>query len=139
MEKGYPPIMSTVRWLRWERLLLVAALVVGVLAMHATPDLCGSTPGPATVATGSADVAAGHAHAAVAGDDSDGECGTHHVLSVCLAILLAALLISIARRFRGPAPVPSDRPRKVISGPFHAERAPPRTAVRLAQLCVSRR
>lgn len=129
--------MNVTGRLRWEWLLLVAALVVGVLAMHATPEVC-STSGPGTTVTASAHTPAGDPHATAGHDSGDG-C-SNHLLTLCLAILIAAtLLAAVVRRFRPPVIAPHDRPHRVVVSTFPTDRSPPRTAVRLAQLCVSRR
>jgi hypothetical protein len=121
----------------WERLLLVAALVVGVLTMHATPVLCPHDPGGAHLPAAST-----HERAAtvVTDHDDDEHCGTHHALAACLAILGVGLLLvalRLLRRVQGPA---TTRARAVQAVCAAASRAPPRpTTDRLAELCVSRR
>jgi len=150
--------MNTVGHWRWERLLLVIVLALGVLAMHATPAVAAAaqpvasgTPMPGTAAAGSAHAMSGAGQPigdqARAGEPGGGEQGghgsnpaTHHVLSVCLAILgtlvllatAVAAFIAVARRSRRttaravPAAIPV------------AARPPPTHAVRLAELCVLR-
>lgn len=143
-----------VRWLLWQRLLVVAALVVGVVAMHATPDLCGmSAQQPRTMADMATMNTASTVHlsstdmaaldpdlAAVPGRGRSHGCGDDHLLALCLAILVAvALLATAAWRRRPPLSPQHDEARRGIGEAFRADRATARTAVRLAQLCVSRR
>ena len=124
--------------LPWERLLLVAALVVGVLTMHATPVLCPGDP-----AGGTAPAAVTHGHAAtvpVAEQDQGEDCGAHHALAACLAILGVGILMVALRLLRHLAPLAAAPGRRAVSAvAASVARPPPRTSLRLAQLCVSRR
>jgi hypothetical protein len=124
--------------LPWERLLLIAALVVGVLTMHATPIIC-----PPDSADGhlSAGPAHGHSATVLTGEYNEGaECGGHHALAACLAILGVGLLVVALRLVcRVPGAVTS-RTRAVLAVAAAAARAPPRPSTDLlAELCVSRR
>lgn len=120
-----------------ERLLLVVALVVGVLAMHATPVLCSPAPDNAHAAVTS------HMHPgdnAGAGHDKDTDCGSHHALAACLAILVLGLLLAALRLLGWLSPESWRGGWALLLGPAVGSRAPPRaTSVRLAELCVSRR
>lgn len=124
--------------LPWERLLLVAALVVGVLTMHATPVLCPPHPAGGRPAAPST-----HDQAAIVltgGIDEGKDCGTHHALAACLAILGVGLLLVALRLLRRVPVVAAPRTRAVRAVSAAASRAPPRPTVdRLADLCVSRR
>lgn len=139
--------MSTIgRW-RWERLLLLVALVLGVLAMHAVPALRGADPAgdsmsmSAPSGTALADAVPGSAQPA--GDQPGHGLGSdmHHVLAACLAILGAGVLLvaavavflALRRQADGTA-----RVRVVATVVAVAPRPPPAHAVRLAQLCVLR-
>jgi hypothetical protein len=120
-----------------QRLLLVVALVLGVLTMHATPVLCSST------SAGSHAAAMTHGHSevdAAAGHDKDADCGDHHALAACLAILVMGVLLAALRLLGWLSPGSWRAWQTLLLGPIVGSRAPPRaTSVRLAQLCVSRR
>lgn len=124
--------------LPWERLLLVAALVVGVLAMHATPVLCPGDPAGST-----APAAVTHDHAAtvpVAEQDRGADCGAHHALAACLAILGGGILMVALRLLLRQVSLAAAPGRRAVSAVASSDaRPPPRTSLRLAQLCVSRR
>src|SRR5688572_12053079 len=124
--------------LPWERLLLVAALIVGVLTMHATPVLC-----PADPAAGTVPVAVTHDHGATVSAvvyDKGEDCGIHHALAACLAILGVGILIVALRLLLRQAPLAAAWGRRAVSAvAANVARPPPRTSLRLAQLCVSRR
>lgn len=149
----YRRIVGAVGSWRWERLLLVVVLVLGVLAMHAVPALRGAGPAKdsmsmsALAASGSAGPTVGHALPGPVqppGDDQPGHgsgSALHDVLAVCLAILGGAALLAAAMavflampRRAGDAA----RVRVVPTVVAVAPRPPPAHAVRLAQLCVLR-
>lgn len=121
----------------WERLLLVVALALGVLTMHATPVLCP----PASEGSHAAAAAHGHADVdAAAGHDRGADCSSHHALAACLAILVAGLLLAALRLLGRLSPGSWRAAPALLLGPVVGSRAPPRAmSVRLAELCVSRR
>ena len=137
---------------RW---LLILSIAAGLIAMHHlgahTPDMHGpdmsspatATPAQATEQPISMDAATSAAHPAsamelVAAAPDPGTTAMSMLMHLCLAVLAALLVLGmLAVAFA----VLSRRPRAanisravVIAWP----RAPPRTAVRLAQLCVLR-
>jgi len=137
---GYSPTMTATAPLRWERLLLVAALVVGVLSMHATPVPCDAPAAHPTrmISLDAPGADAGHTPTAH-GSGSEG-CGGHHILAMCLAILITAvLLITVRTMWRRVAAVAAGGGRAPLRAAVACRAPPPRTAVRLAHLCVSRR
>lgn len=145
-----------------RRMLLVLALIVGVLGMHALvvlPSAAGHRmPSPVVTAPAVADNGAVHiatavhdgtAPAAAAGvqlvSDHPGPGGghgsspSHHVLHLCLAILAALVVLGMAALALWPLQRP-DR-HEVAIGALTGRaprRRPPPTSVRLAQLCVLR-
>jgi hypothetical protein len=142
--------MGSAGW-RWERALVVLALLAGVVAMHSlampmahTVDHAGSVT---TAATAPGHQPSGHPMAggmtttvatAMSAPQAPG-LGGHTMLHVCLAVLTALLLLALQaaahlRRTgitvdRAPARAPHATP---------WPRPPPPTSVRLAQLCVLR-
>jgi Family of unknown function (DUF6153) len=116
----------------------VAALVVGVLTMHATLVLCpphpaGGDPSAVSTPNQTATVLTGE-------HDEGNDCGTHHALAACMAILGVGLLLAALRLLCRLLVATTPRIRAVLEVPAAASRAPPRqTANRLADLCVSRR
>jgi hypothetical protein len=137
------------RW-RWERLLLLVPLMLGVLTMHAlvadagtrcadSPTMAetmavGSHVGPADSHAGRTGSRAGHT-----GCDYGSMPASHDLLHLCLAVLAVAVVLglgdaaaALVRRGHRSA---SGRPAGVVTV---QPRPPPRTAVRLAQLCVLR-
>lgn len=140
---------------RWERVLLVLATLLGVVAMHATIAPMHDQAGPmATVATAAGSGAAardvvglpligGHEGPAATASSSmpgDGPMSMpHSLMHLCLAImtmgillgLLIIVLVTLLRHTRSPAP-----PTAPVSS--RPSRPPARHAVRLAQLCVLR-
>jgi hypothetical protein len=137
---------------RWLLILTVAAGLIGMhhLVAH-TPDLHG--PGMSSPATAAADQAIGPPTSmdaatpavapasgmeTVAAAPEPGTAAMDMLMHLCLAVLagllvLGPLLVAFAtlfRRFRA-----ANVPRAVV---IAWPRAPPRTAVRLAQLCVLR-
>ena len=128
--------MTTSR-LPWERMLLAVALVVGVLTMHATPEMCGSSDPPSAVSV-AVPTEPAHVPAADHGDGHD--CSNHHLLTVCLAILIAAVLLAAAPwRLRILVGATQDGPRRTTGRRLRTGLSPPPAAVRLTELCVSRR
>lgn len=123
--------------LPWERLLLVAAVVVGVVTMHATPVLCPAEPARDHASVGASQHDAG---TVLVDEQQGGDCGMQHALAACLAILGAGLLLLAARLLRLLANLAApDRRAAGSVAAIPARAPPPTTAVRLAQLCVSRR
>lgn len=139
---------------RWERLLLLFAAVVGVALMHSfvAPMPVGGETGasepmtttmtapmatPMTVdpATGGPII---HSHGDF-GDEHVPMPMSHGLGHLCVAILGAALLLAMAVAVALQTRRGSDSLRRpdVGAGPDWP-RPPPRTAVRLAQLCVMR-
>ncbi|MGD9529000.1 DUF6153 family protein [Pseudonocardia sp.] len=120
-----------------QRLLLVVAVVLGVLTMHATPVLCAPASDDGHV------VATSHPHAgagAAIGHGQDPDCGSHHALAACLAILAMGMLLLALRLLGWMSPGPWRAARVLLLGPVVGSRAPPRaSSTRLAELCVSRR
>jgi hypothetical protein len=120
-----------------QRLLLVVALVLGVLTMHATPVLCSPASDDGHV------MAMSHPYAgagAAIGHSQDPDCGSHHALAACLAILAMGLLLAALSVLGRLAPDSWRARQTTLLGPVVGSRAPPRvTSVRLAELCVSRR
>lgn len=139
---------------QWERVLLVLATLLGVVAMHATiapmHDQAGPMPGSATFAGNSVahDLVAlipvgGSSNAEVTTSSSmpgDGPMSMPHLLMhLCLAImtmvillgLLTMVLTTLLRCPRSPA-------RLAYPASSRPLRPPHRHAVRLAQLCVLR-
>ncbi|GEL17328.1 DUF6153 family protein [Pseudonocardia asaccharolytica] len=132
------------RW-RIERLLVVAALALGVLAMHSTPApvedttphvMAAAAPGP--VPAPALPVAAPADHPGQPGHGQDP--ATHHVLDVCLAVLGAAVLLAAAaapvwvcRRAAAAGAQPPGTALPCVPRP------PPPLVIRLAELCVLRR
>lgn len=129
---------------QWERLLLLVAVMLGVVTMHALVTGAGTHCAdlPTMAQTMTADPHAGPAglHAGPAGCEHGSTPASHDLLHLCLAVLAAAVVLAfvavayaaLARRGDRPA---SGRPTGVV---IVQPRAPPRTAVRLAQLCVLR-
>lgn len=121
----------------WARVLVVVVLAVCVAAMHSTPVI-GPTGCQHAAPASDAAIVGVHGHGD--GPSERGPCSPidHHILTVCLAILVAAILLCVSGAIRrhGAWFVRVKRP----SGPVRAEhaRAPPATARRLAQLCVLR-
>ncbi|MGD9527443.1 MAG: DUF6153 family protein [Pseudonocardia sp.] len=119
-----------------QRLLLVVAVVLGVLTMHATPVLCAPPAGGSHAAA----TTHGHEADAAAGHDQGTECGGHHALAACLAILAMGMLLVALRLLGWLSPGSWRAARVLLLGPVVGSRAPPRTSsTRLAELCVSRR
>lgn len=120
-----------------QRLLLVVAVVLGVLTMHATPVLCAPPEG------GSHAAATTHGHAGpdpAVGHDQGTECGGHHALAACLAILAMGMLLVALRLLGWLSPGSWRAARVLLLGPVVGSRAPPpASSTRLAELCVSRR
>ena len=137
---------------RWERLLLLFAAVVGVALMHslaAPMPVGGETATSEPMApqmtvdatTGGTIIPVGtiiHSH----GDPGDEHVPTpmsHQLGHLCVAILGAALLLALAVAVAWLTRRGSDSPRRSDVGTSPEwPRPPPRTAVRLAQLCVMR-
>lgn len=116
----------------------MAALVVGVLAMHGAPAPCqahAASPPDAHVAAMSV------ADEGQREDDRGHDpCAVHHLLTLCLAILIAAALLATAVwRVLRAWTKPDGRSPLTAAAARVGDRAAPPTAVRLAQLCVSRR
>ena len=132
---------------RWERLLLLFAAVVGVALMH---SLAAPMPVGGEMATSEPMAAQMTADATTDGTiiDSHGDPAGHghvptpmsHQLGhLCVAILGAALLLALAVAVAWLTRRGSDSPRRSDVGTSPEwPRPPPRTAVRLAQLCVMR-
>jgi hypothetical protein len=137
---------------RWERVLVVLALLVGVVAMHSLPMPMPAHAGPGAAAATTDDLH-GHAPAEMvapvdptsAGMSSEMRPGpaqppdVHTMMHLCLAVLGALLLLVLrAVTFvvgtRSDADVVAIRVRIAALRP----RPPPPTSVRLAQLCVLR-
>jgi hypothetical protein len=139
---------------RWERVLVVLALLVGVVAMHSLPMPTPAHAGPGAAAATTDDLH-GHGHAPAemvapvdptsAGMSSEMRPGpaqppdVHTMMHLCLAVLGALLLLVLrAVTFvvgtRSDADVVAIRVRIAALRP----RPPPPTSVRLAQLCVLR-
>ncbi|MFC5993286.1 hypothetical protein ACFQE5_03555 [Pseudonocardia hispaniensis] len=131
------------RW-RLERLLVVAALALGVLIMHSTPApvedaaphvMAAAAPGAGSTPT--LPVAAPADHPGHSGHGPDP--ATHHVLDVCLAVLGAAVVLAAAAalvRARRRAAA-AGAPPQATALPY-APRPPPPLVIRLVQLCVLR-
>jgi hypothetical protein len=139
------------RW-RWERMLLLVAVMLGVVAMHALAagDCAECGPGPGMPPVGAAaagmggemDVAGPHAVPVDHGRPGPmPEPMSHDVLHLCLAVLAAAIVLGLTavayatRSRRGAGP---DRRASNEIGTVWPRPPPRRTAVRLAQLCVLR-
>jgi hypothetical protein len=131
---------------RWERLLLLFAAVVGVALMH---SLAAPMPVGGEMATSERMAAQMTADATTDGTiiHSHGDPGDEHVPTpmshqlghLCVAILGAALLLALAVAVAWLTRRGSDSPRRSDVGTSPEwPRPPPRTAVRLAQLCVMR-
>ena len=154
-------MVSVSRRREWERVLVVLALILGVVAMHALVMPMGDDeampaaisagaaagPGPAAASTA---IGIHMATVTVAGASPIGIAGVssslpntppdgHARMHLCLAVLAALVVLGLCalaylvllRRARIPA-VP---PMPVLT---RWPRPPPRTAIRLAQLCVLR-
>jgi hypothetical protein len=125
---------------RWERLLLLFAAVVGVALMHslAAPMPVGGEMAAQMTADATTDGTIIHSH----GDPGDEHVPTpmsHQLGHLCVAILGAALLLALAVAVAWLTRRGSDSPRRSDVGTSPEwPRPPPRTAVRLAQLCVMR-
>lgn len=130
--------MSSTSRLPWERMLLAVALVVGALTMHAIVAPCdGSEHASSTAPAVASD---GTARAPATDDGHSRGCDTGHLLTMCLAILITRHLVAgAAWRRWSPVSARCDRGRRTTGDMSSPERAPPRAAVRLALLCVSRR
>lgn len=125
------------RW-QWGRLVLLVAVLLRVVTMHALVDLGTRCADPPTMAaTGQATTPAGP-HAGPAGGCHHGPMPAHDLLHLCLAVLATAVLalaaLAVAARIRRSIAGPRLRSRVIGLQP----RPPPRTAVRLALLCVLR-
>lgn len=141
---------------RWERVLLLFAVLFAVVAMHAAVAPIapvGAMPGMSSgtelsvAAPGSHTMAPATMEPVIATDAGQMGAGhmpgpmpmVHQMLHLCLAVLAAVIqlglalgaLLIMARRLRTPS---GRSPRAIIVAP----RPPPRSAVRLAQLCVLR-
>ena len=137
---------------RWERVLLVLATLLGVVAMHATIAPMHDQAGRMATVSGSGAIAhdvvdlspiGGHegpAATASPGMPGDGPMSMpHSLMHLCLAIMTMGILLGLLiivrvmpfRRTRSHAP-----PAAPVSS--HPSRPPARHAVRLAQLCVLR-
>ena len=133
---------------RWERLFLLFAAVVGVALMHsfAAPMPVGGETTTSEPMTAQMTVDAGtggpvmHGH----GDAGDEQAPmpmpmSHELGHLCLAVLSAALLLALAVAVALLARrVPDGLRRPDVRAGSGWPRPPPRTAVRLAQLCVMR-
>jgi transposase-like protein len=124
------------RW-RWERLLLLVAVMLGVVTMHSLAVAPGThCPNPPAIAvTGGVTMSAGP-HAASADGCHHGP-GSCDLLHLCLGVVAAAVVLALA------AVAVAALIRRTIAGPRRLgvvvqPRPPPRTAVRLALLCVLR-
>lgn len=137
-------------------MLLLAVLLLGVVAMHAGVAPAGAGHGPTDHGAGTdragtgmaVTVEAGHAGEASAPvEPADATAASttpmpmpalHELLHLCLAVLVAMILLGLALvaflGFARGVAVRARVPEVVIVRP----RSPPRTAVRLAQLCVLR-
>jgi hypothetical protein len=131
----------------WRQLLVVLALIAGVLGMHALV-VAGhdaqtgvathhATAEPATGPIAVAHMAADALMPAQSGTPAGPTDVAHGLLHLCLAVLAAiALLLLGLFSLATPAAVAG---RLVLRGPAPAPaRPPPRSAVRLALLCVLR-
>jgi ABC-type Fe3+ transport system permease subunit len=123
---------------QWARVFLLVAVLLGVLAMHATVAPVGEGPCAARTvhAHGGEPTTAPVGHSEH--NDCDRSSGAHHLLHLCLAVMAAVLLLGLAfavaisiRRHDSGGQTPIQVVRTLA-------RPPPRTAVRLAQLCVLR-
>jgi hypothetical protein len=130
------------RW-RWERLLLLVAVMLGVLAMHAlvadAGTHCADSPTMAQTMAAGSHAGPAASHAGHAGCDHGVMPASHDLLHLCLVVLAVAVVLglgnvaaALVRRGNRSA---SGRPARVVTV---QPRPPPRTAVRLAQLCVLR-
>lgn len=133
------------RW-RWTRSLLLLGLLFGVAAMHTAlvPPSMGTDHAATTIHQ-----AAEPPPAMTVGNQGSGHdtphdtpghpVGVHDLLHLCLAVLAAAFLLTALR-----AVLVALLPRRVLTVHVVSSlivarpRPPPRTAVRLAQLCVLR-
>lgn len=152
---GYGDLVSVTRRRQWGRVLVVLALILGVVAMHALVMPMGDDH-PMPVATSSGTAAGPMPTAAstalhippmatpvvVAGDSSPlpgMPSGAHALMHLCLAVLAAMVVLGLSAmavlvRLRR-ARIPGSR-RVPVATVW--PRPPPRTAIRLAQLCVLR-
>lgn len=124
------------RW-RWERVLLLIAVLLGVVTMHATV-----APGPQDTTTPAMTHPAMAAVPETPGVEHppDPMPASHELLHLCLAVLAAAIALGLAAvavtiLTRRDHHMADPWPREVVLVP---PRPPPRTAIRLAQLCVLR-
>ena len=139
-------MVTTSAW-RWERVLLLLAVLFGVIAMHAavapvSHTMAGMPSVVSSVMPGSdtATSVVPRAGISMSTHHMPGPApAAHRMLHLCLAVLATVIqlglalvgLLILARRPR----TPSCRVPRVVS---LAPRPPPPSAVRLAQLCVLR-
>ena len=145
--------MGAVRLVRWQRGLLLLAVVLGVVSMHSTVvSHLGGGPHPAlarmsspamsaepmSVAPAEAPPSAATASPAHAGDGHPGS-GLHDLLHLCLAVL-TGLIVAVALTLFAIVAARAARsaPTEVGRSATGPRAPPPPTSVRLARLCVLR-
>lgn len=123
------------------RLLLVAVLALGLVAMH---HLAGAGAGRAEAQVTAMDDAAPAGHVAPAGHDdgatSGGDDAAHGLFHLCLAVLTAAVLLLAGWLLLGPRRWTSLQPPGALLTPPAPARPPPRRhgSALLVSLCVMR-
>lgn len=129
---------------RWSRVLLLLLLAVCVIAMHSAPAVDGSRCLHAPQVAVASDVPEVGDQAGHPPQGENGPCGLgdHHILAVCLAVLVAVSLLGIGGvlllgRIGRHFGYPSDCRSSSAPTPVRA-RPPPPITVRLAELCVLR-